>query len=513
MLSESTSEKIILLYKKYLYDISLFQKDDLITLMQYYEEHPLFNELKKTKGITIFNKIIYNLKIKQCERNDTLVKFDSNSKVFNILLYGEIKKKNIFKGIPKQRKQQKNSAKYLYCIYQCLSNCLFVEINQHHYMKYIVTEANDLYNKFVEKISKYSFFHNLANYQYHRLFMNYEEKKYGQNEIIYNEGDKIDGIYLIIKGKCLIYKKKNNNIINNLNTKDNSGDLSKNYFYKYSNEMKDIDNKCKKDSVDNNNRNKLFKPIFAKNNKNNVLLTMDEGDIFGDLEINLNSCNNKREFSVKCANFNKTKVLFFPLNIIKYIVNKFQDLSEQKYDIILTRYQYANIVDKVKKEYAIRKSEIKLDELVNNSKQSNYNYKSFRNTINKCKLEPNSNNFKVQKTFKNDNYLNNFFSISVKNSLIKKNSKSINKNRFNTKQKLKLLNNKSNNLKNLISITKEKNYVKKVNSDMLAIKSIDTIKNTKINCINPFEQKLFLIKINKNYNNKNLIKISNNETF
>ena len=490
MLSEITATKIQMLYKKYQNDISLFTKEDLNSLMNYFLEHPLFNDTRKTKGYTIFKKIILNLKIKPCEKNDTIVKFNSNRNIFNILLYGDIKKRNAFKGMSKQ-KLQKNSGKYLYCIYHCLSDALFFEINRHHYMKYIVADAVDLYDKFVEKISKYSFFENLPYYQYNKLFLNYEEKKYNHDEIIYNEGDNIDGIYLILKGKCLIYKKRVSNYF------DING---KNYLPSWINELSK-----------NENKNKYFKPVFARNNKRNDLLTMTEGDIFGDLEINLNG-NNKREFSVKCADFKKTKVCFFPLNIIKSIVNKFQNISEQKNEIIRTRFKYCNIVDKVKKENNIHKNEIKLPEMINNNKNSNSNFKCFHHTINICNLMPDFNNIQTQKNYKERNLFNNMFLMSDNNSILKRKSKSINKYNLTPRKRIQILNNKSQNIHNLISIIKENKYAKKIKLDMLVVKSINNQKNNKNNFMNEFDKEFFQRKINKN-DNKYLIKSSNDITY
>ena len=46
MLSEITATKIQMLYKKYQNDISLFTKEDLNSLMNYFLGHPLFNDIR-----------------------------------------------------------------------------------------------------------------------------------------------------------------------------------------------------------------------------------------------------------------------------------------------------------------------------------------------------------------------------------------------------------------------------------------------------------------------------------
>ena len=497
MLTESTSNKIQLLYKKYLNDISLFTEKDLRLLMNYFSEHPLFSEILKTKGFTVFKKILTSIRLKTCEKYDTLVKFDSEKNMFNILLYGNIKKRNLFKGLPKAEKLNKNSGKYLYCVFHCLSNSLFAEIDRHTYMKYLVSDANDLYEKFVGKIKKYSLFSNLPDYQYNNLFLNYQEKKYGPHETIYEEEDKIDGVYLIIKGKCLVLKKKINN----------SSPFYQNNF------LTIFDNDVNERKKEQNNNSKSFHPIFAKDNKNNnVLLTMVPGDIFGDLEINLN--NNKREFSVKCGNYNKTKIWYFSLDIIQSIINNFKDLSVQKYDIIKTRYEYTNLVNKVKKDNAINKNEMVIDVMLNNSKSHKSNFRSLNQIININPLTPTSNNSLFEKPFQNRNILNNSSLTSSRNHLLNRKSKYINKNNMSSHSKLKLsiLHYPSPNERNLITNTKENNYIKKAKSHIPVMNSISTPKINKVDQLNLIDQKLFLKKINKN-NKKCLIQCSNNETF
>ena len=112
---------------------------------------------------------------------------------------------------------------------------------------------------------------------------------------------------------------------------------------------------------------------------------MSVGDIFGDLEINLN--NNQREFSVKCANSNKTKVWFFSSDIIKDIIINFKEISIQKYDIIRTRFKYVNIANKIKKENEINQNEITMDDTMSTSKNKNNN-NSLKQKINVCTFQP-----------------------------------------------------------------------------------------------------------------------------
>ena len=341
--------------------------------------------------------------------------------------------------------------------------------------------------------------------QYNELFLNYDEIKYGPHETIYEEDDNVDGIYLILKGKCLILKKK----VINLSKNRSNGALYQNNFLTISNSN---DNNINSRQNSQYNKSKEFRTLFAKNNKNNnALLTMGIGDIFGDLEINLN--NNRREFTVKCENYNKTKVWFFSIDLIKNIIKNFKEISEQKYDIIRTRFEYANIVEKVKKENPINIKEIKIEDVIDNSKKIYSNFKPFQQKINICALQPNFNEIKKEKNLPQKN---NKFLLTSRNKIL--NRKSLNFNKKSSisqpKTKLKLLANKPQNAnpKNLISIRTENNYVKKVTSNTYAINEINKEKIEKIKNIKSLEKKIYLKRMNKK-NAKSLFKFSNDDTF
>ena len=102
--------------------------------------------------------------------------------------------------------------------------------------------------------------------------------------------------------------------------------------------------------------------------------------------------------------------------------------------------------------------------------------------------------------------------MSDNNSILKRKSKSINKYNLTPRKRIQILNNKSQNIHNLISIIKENKYVKKIKSDMLVVKSINNQKNNKNNFMNEFDKEFIQRKINKN-NNKYLIKSSNDITY
>ncbi len=178
--------------------------------------------------------------------------------------------------------------------------------------------------KFIEKISKFYFFKNLSETNYRNLFLKYEKRIYKPNTIIYKEGDEIDGIYLIIKGECTISKRVYNRLLFN---------EEKNKF------------KFNEKTI---NMIPITGGGINNNNKQNNLLTITQGDIFGDLEINKNA--NKRLFSVISSNFMKTKVWFFSIDIIRHFYKNIHGLSNQKYEIIKTRLEFNDFIEKIKKQ-------------------------------------------------------------------------------------------------------------------------------------------------------------------
>ena len=213
---------------------------------------------------------------------------------------------------------------------------------------------------------------------------------------------------------------------------------------------------------------------------------------------------------MKCVNYNKTKVWFFSIDLIKDIIKNFKDLSEQKYDIIRTRFEYMNIMDKVKKENPIDKFEIKIDDNINNSKNNCSIFKPFQQKINIRALHPNFGEVsKERQLFPK----NNKFVLTSRNHMLNGIFSIFNKNNSTTqpKIKLKILTNKSQNQKNLISIKTENNYIKNVSSNMYPNKVGDKQNIGKISNIKSLCQKIFMNKINKT-KVKDLFKSSNDET-
>ena len=338
MLKEETISTILSLYKKYQNDISLFSSEDYQLLINYLVEHTQFSEIQKNKGLSILKKVLYNMKIIEIKKEEEIMKFDETNKKCYIYLFGEIKKKNFFKGSKRLGKK-----KYINCNYKCLSVCFFAELDNDFYIKYILEEPSILLKDFIQKLFKFQFFKNLSIIEYKTLFLNYEERIYNQNEIIYKEGDEIDGIYLIIEGECKIIKenlskelllsKEMIRIINNKNSLHHKSFFSRN-------EIISNDFKCQTER-------KKFTSILSNNiNKNKVLLIIRECDLFGDLEISKNI--KKRQFSIISSNFMKSRLWFFPTKISNIFLRNIQKLSSQKYQILKTRIEFANFMEKMK---------------------------------------------------------------------------------------------------------------------------------------------------------------------
>jgi hypothetical protein len=155
MLTKETFSKILSFYEKHHNDITTCSNDDIKILINLFIEHPLFSDMKTSKGYSIIKKTIYKLKIIEHNKDEEVYKYDETNQIFNIFLYGDIKKKNYFKGI---RRLNKN--KYFHCIYKCISNSFFAEIDYDFYKKYIIATPGVLLTKFIEKIKKFYFFKN-----------------------------------------------------------------------------------------------------------------------------------------------------------------------------------------------------------------------------------------------------------------------------------------------------------------------------------------------------------------
>ena len=361
MIAEKTLEKIISLYQKCQNDVSLLSEKEINLLIDYFIENSLFSEIKNTKGISILKKVISNLKIKECKKEEEILKYDDNNKKCNIFIFGNVKKKALFKDSKKLGKKN-----YLNCKYKCISNSIFVQIDNEFYMKYICEEPYILLKDFIHGLNKFPFIQNLSFLKSQNLFLNYEEKIYNKNEIIYKEGDEINGIYLIMQGQCKIIKENSNLIL--LEPKNELNIFSKeiNQYKKKENSFQFINN------IPNNKLNykdpKLMFPNVISRSKE--LLSLEEGDLFGDLEINKKI--NKRQYSVISSSYLQTIAWFFSLNISLPLLNSIREISNQKYDIIQKRIESINFLDKIKN----RRNELKSIDIFY-SKKNTINEKTF----------------------------------------------------------------------------------------------------------------------------------------
>ena len=247
-----------------------------------------------------------------------------------------MKKKTFFKDSKKIGKK-----KYLNCKYKCLSNSIFAQLDNNIYIKYICEEPYILLKDFIDKLNKFPFFQNLSFLKSQNLFLNYEEKIYNKNEIIYKEGDDINGIYLIIQGECKIIKEKLNLII--LKSKKEFNIFSKevNSYKKKESIYQSTDNYPTNIFTYQENKSKM-----NVSNNSKALLSLGEGDLFGDLEINKNI--NKRQYSVISSSYSQTITWFFSLNISSSLLNNIRIISNQKYDVIQKRIESTDFLVKIK---------------------------------------------------------------------------------------------------------------------------------------------------------------------
>ena len=457
MLTKETLSKILSLYKKNQNDISLFSSEELKLLLDYFTEHSFFSKIKETKGIAIFKKTIYNTHIKEFEKREIILKYDEKNKKCNIFIFGEAKKKNIFKETKKL-----GNKKYLNCNYKCLTKCFFAEFDYDFYLAYILVEPHILFKDFIQNLKIFPFSQELSLFQYQKLFLNYDEKIYNLKEIIYKEGDEVDGIYLIIEGECQIIKQKTN---------------IKDKFILSSKDM----------NIYEGNKIRLS-PIFPNNiNKNKAILSIKEGDLFGDLELNKNF--SKRQFSVICSGFIKSKIWFFPIEVSKILLKKIKQLSNQKSEIIKTRTEYSNLWDRIK---------FKEEKMISNIFERDKNHCLNEVKFNKSSLSVNNlkNALNNQNSEKQEKKLSSLFLTSCMGI-----NKVKNNNNIKLVSKEKSLNNKSS----INSINSSNNSYNE------EIKKTKYLNNNKHNCqeINLFRKKRINMDIYKKIKNKNISRNKN----
>ena len=68
-------------------------------------------------------------------------------------------------------------------------------------------DINIKIKKFQKKLKTFFPFESIKEHDYTRLFLHYDKLFYKNNEIVYKEGQELDGIYLIINGIFEVYKK------------------------------------------------------------------------------------------------------------------------------------------------------------------------------------------------------------------------------------------------------------------------------------------------------------------
>ena len=405
MLSEESLQKLIDIYKSYIFDPSLIKhKEDITEVINILLEIPFFADIKRTKGYIILKNIVNNMKIKHFSKNSIV--YLNNEKEHNcyILLKGET---NEVVNIEKNRT-------VLGKCYKCESNCFFGVFDSLFYLNNILTNSDVMINDFIEKIKKFKFFSNIFTNHYNKLFLNYDEEVFYKNEIVYRENDKINGIYLILEGEFQLYRKGREKSLKN-KIKNNNEEINKlraqsQLFHKiiFGEGQKVLFNKNKiiNNILDSNKDN--IKTRFYSNKLPYRLLTLKKGDMFGDLEIIQK--NKERKLSVKASGLNNI-IWFFPKNIIEEILIQinsasFRNLSESKFRIIKKQFSKMEIIENIRKKFNINnktelfKKEIEREDSKTNNINSILNIKKIainKNILSKSKINDNNFFFITQK--------------------------------------------------------------------------------------------------------------------
>ena len=403
MLSFKSLQKLIDIYKTYKFEPSLInQKEDISEIINILLEMPFFKEIRKTKGYITLKNIVNNMYIKLFPQNSLVYLNNEKEHKCYILLFGLTKEEEI--------KTDKNRC-FLGKSYKCISNCYYAMFDSLFYINNILRNSEIFKRKFIETINNFKIFSNFSNH-YIKLFLNYDEKYYSQNEIVYKENDKVNGIYIILEGEFQLYKKikpkslkniikKNNEEINNLKKKSQ-------LFHRiiFGEGQKVLQDKQKIIEETINPKEKSTNIRFYLNKSPYSLLKLKVGDMFGDLEIIRKL--KERKFSVMATGL-KNIIWFFPKNIIEDILIKidnnntyFQKLSNYKYDILKKQYNKTKIIDNIRRNFNINNIiDYPKTERTEESKINNTNNTLILNTT---KIKINKNMLENSKTIKKESF-------------------------------------------------------------------------------------------------------------
>ncbi len=174
---------------------NLFSRSELQTVMSIMKNIPFYKKIHDQRGYFCLKELCLNMKLKYFYQNSIVKVYNKERTKYYQLIYGETSDSNLKLG----RSALKEEI--------CVCDCCFGEFS---FAKYIQLTNEDIFikiKKFSKKLKTFFPFTKIKEHDYTRLFLHYDKLYYKTEDIVYKEGQELDGIYLIINGIFEVYKK------------------------------------------------------------------------------------------------------------------------------------------------------------------------------------------------------------------------------------------------------------------------------------------------------------------
>jgi hypothetical protein len=188
-------EKLRSIYIKNSNNPNLFTRIELQTVMTIMKNIPFYKQLQEQRGYVCLKELCLNMKLKYFYANSIVKRYNKERTKYYHLLYGQTSNSYINVG----RSASKEEV--------CICDCCFGEFIFAKYIQLTNEDINIKIKKFQKKLKTFFPFESIKEHDYTRLFLHYDKLFYKNNEIVYKEGQELDGIYLIINGIFEVYKK------------------------------------------------------------------------------------------------------------------------------------------------------------------------------------------------------------------------------------------------------------------------------------------------------------------
>jgi CRP-like cAMP-binding protein len=203
-----------------------FSKSDFKMILKGLMELDYFKNISQKLGTKGMLKIAKALKIKNFQKDEIILNYGEEGREFYIILEGEVRvlipdfhlrKKKIEKLIQVRelgvgssfgdlallRKKPRAAT-----IIANTEHITLAEVDFNSYFQLLNEIELDRINRFIAFSRCYQIFNDIPKSYLERFYYLYEQRNYKKGQIIFREGDKLDGIYFIKSGEFLLSKKK-----------------------------------------------------------------------------------------------------------------------------------------------------------------------------------------------------------------------------------------------------------------------------------------------------------------